>query len=140
VKKTVYAPVNSQSQSWTLRKNLGSGLPDMPVRRTTAALPQARRLLSTTQPILRRIILSIYHFNSFHHFVFDKLVSSRNVILKMYFICVQIAEIPAVQVAVAAVQGPVPVGTPPGEATLGLGSFRGTAVALIFSLADMYCY
>lgn len=43
--------------------------------------------------------------------------------------------------AVAAVQGPVPVGTPPGEATLGLGSFRGTAVALIFSsLADMYYY
>eukprot|EP00435_Cladocopium_sp_Y103_P017327 s2394_g4.t1 len=44
------------------KKNLGSGLPDMPVRRATAALPQ---------------------------------------------------------VAVAAVQGPVPVGTPPGEATLG---------------------
>lgn len=66
----------------SLRKNLGSGLPDMPVRRTTAALPQVRRLLSTTQPILR-IILSIYHFNSFHHFVFNKLVSSRNVILQM---------------------------------------------------------
>lgn len=44
------------------KKNLGSGLSDMPVRRATAALPQ---------------------------------------------------------VAVAAVQGPVPVGTPPGEATLG---------------------
>lgn len=27
--------------------------------------------------------LSIYHFNSFHHFVFNKLVSSRNVILQM---------------------------------------------------------
>ena len=66
-------PFNHGS-TMSLRKNLGSGLPDMPVRRTTAALPQVRRFLSTTQPI-PRIISSVRILSR------QIVVSSRHVIL-----------------------------------------------------------